>query len=88
MPQPEGMLTGGASPGRSPYNGEIKVENDIVPVKDGVLTYEGNTMFVSDDGMMVVTPERALIGYIENGELKETNPAHEEMLRQKGVLEQ
>lgn len=69
------------------YTGVITIDGDEVQVTGGVLDDDGDTYYVSDDGLMVFDEERDIIGYIENGAFKELTDEHIELLRSKGYLE-
>lgn len=72
---------------RKPFNGVIEINGDKAQVVDGVLEYDGDRAFVSDDGSMVVMPDRTVVGHIVDGKFVEATPEHLQQLKSQGVLE-
>ena len=70
------------------YTGTVTFDGKSFQVKGGVIEDEdGETFYVSDDGMMVVDGERNIVGYVKEGEILPIDDDHVEVLREMGVLE-
>ncbi len=94
--QPQGgMMAQEASPLPSqednnlpPYNGVVDFEGEKFEVVDGSFEAGGETYFVADDGSMVMTSDRDLIGRIENGVFVEVDDAQIAYLKDLGMIEE
>jgi hypothetical protein len=90
---PQGMMSGAQPPqGRQPkelqgFTGTLTIEGKPVQVENGDLTYDGETVFVTADGQMVIDSNKQVIAYIENGEIRPMDNAHMEALKQQGLVD-
>ena len=88
MSQPEeGPLPSQEENDLPPYNGVIDVDGEQVEVVDGVFELDGEKVHVSDDGSIVMTADRDLLGRIENGVLVEADDAQIAYLKNLGMVE-
>jgi len=82
-PAPQGgMLSEGKG-----YTGVISVDGENVQVTNGIFEDDGEVFYVSDDGRLVLDGEQDIIGYIENGVVKELDDERIELLKSEGYLE-
>jgi hypothetical protein len=49
------------------YNGKVKVGEETVEVKDGIVEVEGETYYVSKKGEAVINKQRQVVGSIKKG---------------------
>jgi hypothetical protein len=90
---PQGMMSGAQPPqGQQPkelqgFTGTLTIEGKPVQVQNGDLTYDGETVFVTADGQMVIDSNKQVIAYIENGEIRPMDNAHMEALKQQGLVD-
>lgn len=91
---PQGMMSGAQPPQGQPpqkelqgFTGTLTIEGKPVQVENGDLTYDGETVFVTADGQMVIDQNKQVIAYIENGQIKPMDNAHMEALKQQGLVD-
>jgi len=87
MQQPVPQPQAAQNPNRKPFNGVFETDGEQVQVVDGVLEYDGQTLFVSDDGSMVVTTDGTILGRIVDGKFVDATPEYIQQLESQGVLE-
>ena len=91
--QSMGMLSGASpqqptqQPDRQAFNEVIEINGDKVQVVNGILDYDGDRAFVSDDGSIVVMPDGTVIGRIINGKFADASPEYIKQLQSEGVVE-
>lgn len=68
------------------FNGVIDVEGQPVRVVDGVVDFEGERFFVSDDGHVVIDKDRRFVGIIQNGKFVLGTPEVVDQLRGSGIF--
>lgn len=77
-----------AAPQSGGYNGTVTVDGESFQVKGGILEDEdGETLYVSDKGEMILNSDREIVGYVKNGQVVPLDDEHIEVLRGMGVLE-
>ena len=91
---PDGAMMSGAQHGQGQqpkelqgFTGTLTIEGKPVQVQNGDLTYDGETVFVTADGQMVIDKNKQVIAYIENGEIRPMDNAHMETLKQQGLVD-
>lgn len=70
-----------------PFNGVVNVDGQPVQVTNGQATFQGQLYAISNDGSMVVTPDKHIVGYIEANNFKPMDQQQMEKLRQMGFIE-
>jgi len=92
---PDGAMMSGAQHGQGQppqkelqgFTGTLTIEGKPVQVENGDLTYDGETVFVTADGQMVIDQNKQVIAYIENGQIRPMDNAHMEALKQQGLVD-